>query len=397
MILNIPIYLLVKIIPKDKDLSIIGSSLGNHFADNSKYFYIYFHTIKKEKKNRLIWITKNKEVYKQLSSYNLPVEYLYSFKGLYTTIRASKVFLSHQLDDISALLLGGKLIIQLWHGIPLKKIGYKGDWDSDNLVGKLKYFFYRLMPFYYYMSCDRLIIPSLKMKDNYKKAFSFTYNDEKSKNDILILGQPRNDIFELKYTFNDLLFPEISKLNEYKKNYKYIISWLPTQRKALGKTIVELMYESNLDLEKLNNYCKRNDILFIIKPHFLDLNLLTSQLNSYENLLVHSIADPYPLLNYTDILLTDYSSVYFDFLLTKKPIIFTPFDYEEYFSTVSFYQDYEEMTPGVKCYKWNEVIKNIGIIISNQDRFIKERESFVKKINFIKNSSELIYKKFIDN
>ena len=93
MFLNIPIYLIAKLIPKNSNLSIIGSSIGEHFSDNSKYLYLYFHMDKKDKINQLVWITKNKTVYSLLKSNDLPVEYLYSIKGIYKTITASKVFL----------------------------------------------------------------------------------------------------------------------------------------------------------------------------------------------------------------------------------------------------------------------------------------------------------------
>lgn len=60
---SLPIILVLKFIPKNKSTYIIGSSLGNHFSDNSKYFYLYFHFIEKDKNKQLIWITKNKEVF----------------------------------------------------------------------------------------------------------------------------------------------------------------------------------------------------------------------------------------------------------------------------------------------------------------------------------------------
>jgi len=394
MLLNIPLYFIAKLIPKNENISIIGASLGDHFADNSKYFYIYFHKIKKDKHNKLIWITKNKEVFELLYSYNLPVEYLYTFKGIYTTLKASKVFLSHQLDDINGSLVGGSTIIQLWHGFPLKKIGYKGDWNSNKISGKIKYFIYDMMPFNYYMNCDKLIIPSLLAKNNFKEAFTLSFKNEKSHKDIMLLGYPRNDVFEIDYKFDIFLFPEIKILKQYKNKFKYIISWLPTQRKALDKTILHLIEESKLDLLKLDSFCQKNNILFVFKPHFLDMNILSEKIQKYKNLIIYEMADPYPLLSYTDILLTDYSSVYFDFLLTQKPIIFAPFDYEAYLSKVNFYQSYDEMIAGAKCHTWSEILENITLIINHKDNYINQRKLLLEKLDFKKNSSELIYNTF---
>lgn len=394
MLLNVPISLIAKIIPKNDNLSIIGSSLGEHFSDNSKYFYIYFHKLKKDKKNKLLWITKNKELVEFLQSHNLPVEYLYSVKGIYATVTARKVFLSHQLNDIYGALIWGATIIQLWHGFPLKKIGYNGDWNSDTSIGKIKYFLYKIMPFNYYMSCNKLIVPSILVKENFKEAFTLSFNSKESYKDIIVLGQPRNDIFESNYKFNDCIFPEIKLLKEYKNTYNHIISWLPTQRKALNKTIADLITESELNLQKLDNFCNNLNILFIFKPHFLDIGKLEKKINKYKNLVIYDAADPYPLLKYTDILITDYSSVYFDFLLTKKPIIFAPFDYKEYLSIVNFYHNYDKTTPGVKCYTWENILRNITLIINDKDEYVDERELFLKKLSFNKNSSTLVYNTF---
>ncbi|MEA2019413.1 MAG: CDP-glycerol glycerophosphotransferase family protein [Campylobacterota bacterium] len=394
ILINIPIFYMVKFIPKDIKLSIIGASLGEHFSDNSKYFYIYFHKINKCNYNKLIWITKNKKIVLLLKSYNLPVEYLYSFKGIYTTVKASKVFLSHQLNDINGPLLAGANIIQLWHGFPLKKIGYKGSWNTDNLIGKIKYFIYNITPFNYSMTCNKLIASNSLAKKNFKESFALSFKNNKAYKNILILGQPRNDIFEYNYKFDTLLFPEIKILKQYKNKFQYIISWLPTQRVALNKTIVDIIKESKLDLLFLDNFCKINNILFVFKPHFLDINLLQLEINKYKNLIIYEMADPYPLLKYTDILLTDYSSVYYDFLLTKKPIIFTPFDYDEYLEKVDFYQNYEEMTPGVKCYKWDDILKNIRFILEGNDQYKNERKIFLEKHDVKRDSSKLIYDTF---
>ncbi len=394
MLLNIPLFFIVKFISKNEKLSVIGSSQGKYFADNSKYFYIYFHKIKKDKINSLVWITKNKDVVYLLKSQNLPVEYLYSLKGIYTTIKASKVFLSHQLDDIYGPLFGGSEIIQLWHGFPLKKIGYRGDWFSETILEKIKYFLYKSMPFNYYMNCDKLIAPSPLAKESFKEAFSLSFNKKSKYENILTLGQSRNDSFEKNYIFDILLFPEIKKLEQYKNDFKYVISWLPTQRKALDKTILQLIEESKLDLLKLDSFCQKNNILFVFKPHFLDMNILSDKIQKYKNLIIYEIADPYPLLSYTDILLTDYSSVCFDFLLTQKPIIFAPFDYEAYLSRVNFYQNYDEMTAGIKCYTWSEILENITLIINHKDNYINQRKLFLEKLGFKKNSSELIYNTF---
>jgi len=381
------IYLIAKNIPKDKNLTVIGSSLGRHFADNSKYLYLYFQKNNTNNSKRMIWITKNKEVNEYLKSLDFPSEYLYSLKGIFYTIRASKVFITHQLRDINGALIAGAQIIQLWHGIPIKKVGYKGDWSPTTRKGRLQVQFYNLFPFAYYMKCDKLITSSKMAKDTFVEPFSLSFRNENIEENILLLGQPRNDALLSDYIFDETVFSELKQLRKYKSKYKQIISWLPTHRMQTNKTIVDIMQESNLDLALLDEFLKKKNILFVIKAHFLELGLVKNLLTDSENIIVYSEADPYPLLHFTDILVTDYSSVFFDFLVTDKPIVFAPFDYDEYSKTAKFYYDYYDITPGKKCFNWKEIEDEIINIINGNDFFEIKRKKLLKDSEFIINNN----------
>jgi len=77
----------------------------------------------------------------------------------------------------------------------------------------------------------------------------------------------------------------------------------------------------------------------------------------------------------TDILITDYSSVFFDYLLTDNPIIFAPFDYEKYLTKDrELYYDYDEVTPGPKCKNWAEVLEWVFKFKDNSELYKDERK-----------------------
>jgi len=390
------IYLIAKVVPKDKNLMVFGSSLGHHFADNTKYLYLYIHQLNGENSKKIVWITKNKDLDIYLKSINLPSEYLYSFKGILYTIRASKVFITHNVDDINGALIGGAEIIQLWHGCPLRKIGVHGEWFTTGFKGKLKVLFYSIFHFSYYMRCDKLIAFSDMEKIIFKEAFSFSFRDKKIEENILTLGQPRNDVLSQDYVFDKKIFPELEKLENYKIQYKKIISWLPTHRLQLNKTIIDIMDESNFDLVALDSFCKKNNILFVIKAHFLELHLVDHLIKNSTNIITYEIADPYPLLHFTDILITDYSSVFFDFLVTDKPIIFAPFDFDEYEKTSRFYYEYNNVTPGVKCNGWECIMNQLSLLTNNIDDYKGERKKFIDEIKLIKRDNcKIIYNYYL--
>lgn len=375
LIFGLPIYWISKIISKDKNLEIIGSSIGKYFADNPKYFFINFY--KSNNLNvKLVWITKSKKVVEEIENINLPVVYLYSFKGFFYVLRASKAFISHQLDDISGSLMGGALIVQLWHGIPLKKIGFGGDWNDKGFFGKLKVLIFKLFPYSYYMTCDIVIAPTKNTKEVYLESFSKSFRNNKIQENIILSRQPRTLYFDKNLNFERRFFPEIDYLLSLDSKYDKIISWLPTQRKQLSKTLIDVINDSNLDFNKINNFCKSKNYLFVLKAHFLDFKSLSDISENFDNILVYKYPDPYPLLKYTSILITDYSSVFFDYLFLKRPIIFMCHDLDEYIEKVDFYYDLKSLKLGSIFDKWSDVINNIDLEHSLSNKKCSNKEEF---------------------
>ena len=382
IIFGFPIYWLSKIFPKDSKLEVIGSSLGRYFADNPKYFFIN-HYNNNNNNIKLIWVTKSKNVVLEIrKNSNLPVVYLYSLKGVYFVLRASKAYISHRLDDINGSLMGGAVIIQLWHGVPLKKIGYKGDWDDKGFIGKVKVILNKLFPYTYYITCDILVSPSEKVKYIYIEAFSQSFRNDKIAENIVLGIQPRTTYFIENIEFEKSFFPEIEFLDNANQKFEKIISWLPTQRKQLNKTIVDVIKDTKLDFEWLDKKFKEKNYLFVIKAHFLDMEALKNSAKNYDNIIIYPHSDPYPLLKFTDILITDYSSVFFDFLLLDRPIIFLCHDLVEYTERVSLYYNLEDIVPGVIYKQWSEIVNNI-----DKDEFSKERERVLDNFKFVRNTN----------
>ena len=120
---------------------------------------------------------------------------------------------------------------------------------------------------------------------------------------------------------------------------------MPTFRDS-EKKFFEVMH-----LESFQRFLKEEHILFCVKLH--PKSKLNAEFKALQTEVVQVIdkdADPYTFLEEADVLVTDYSSIYFDYLLTDKPVVFFDYDLEEYLSdTREMYFDYEEFTPGVKA------------------------------------------------
>jgi CDP-glycerol glycerophosphotransferase (TagB/SpsB family) len=288
------------------------------------------------------------------------------------------------LTDINGPLMGGAKIIQLWHGMALRKIGFGGDWQNNDFKGKMQNFVSKWFPYAYYMKCDVLYAPSQIAKENFVEPFSKSFRNNKIEENIILVRQPRTLCFEENFQLSNEFFSEKNLLLSFEEKYDKVISWLPTQRRQLGKTIIDVISDSELNLNKFNEFCKSKNILFVIKPHFLDFDEASKIVENLDFIYIYPHADPYPLLKYTDILITDYSSVFYDFLFLNRPILFMAYDLEEYVKKVQFYYNYENLNIGPICKSWKEIKDVILKNIDGIDTFIETRNNTFEKYNFIK-------------
>ena len=121
--------------------------------------------------------------------------------------------------------------------------------------------------------------------------------------------------------------------------------------------------------------------MFCIKLHPKSkLNEEFKNIQSENIMVINKDADPYVFLKLADVLITDYSSIYFDYLLLGRPIIFFAYDLKEYFDSREMYFDYDEFTPGEKVWDYQGLKNSIVKIIENNGDYQKRYSDFRKKI-----------------
>ena len=95
----------------------------------------------------------------------------------------------------------------------------------------------------------------------------------------------------------------------------------------------------------------------------------------------NEVSDINDVLQYVDVLITDYSGIYFDYLLLNRPVIFAAFDYEEYAKQHGFYDDYEFYIAGPIAKNWSEVIRHAKDALANPGKFEELRNEKNKIFN----------------
>ncbi len=308
LLITIPFKMISYFTPKKKNIWIFGNTYG--YKDNSKYLYEYVYS-NDELKIRPIWISKKKHFKVLGEGY-----YYLSFKGLYFQYICSVVCLTTGMNDVAKFTLGNKFIVQLWHGIPIKKLLL----DSKESIPSIfsneifdKFLFYLLK-----IKLSRYDLLCASDKSNQQclsKAFGLSYNK------IPITGTPRQEI--IKYNKN----------NREHKNNKVLIAltWQDTDEKALK-------WISFILTKRLMEFSSQNDIIFDVIIHPLNNKVEKLIKNNRVNILKPDDIN-LELHNY-DLLITDFSSIAFDFSLLKRPVLFSAYDVSEYINDRGIYENY---------------------------------------------------------
>lgn len=342
---------------RDENLWVFGAWMGLKYSDNPKYLFL--EALKND--INAVWITKSPEIYNELKQKKLPVEMWNSKKGIKIQKEAGVAIYCVGNFDLNEKYLSGALLINLIHGVANKKIYYDNTTTNREPViwrlfknKILKGLIYRKE---YYLST------SPATAKTYITAFRTNYKH------IIKSGLPRNDIFFDSDYCDETDF-------SFLKGRK-MISYLPTHRQG-GAQFFEV--EKIIDLDAINEVCKNNNYVFAIKKHFYHRNENTLK-KDYSNIidLTHTEVDTQELLKHTDILISDYSSVFIDYLLLDRPIIFYNFDFEEYsIKDVDTYFKYEDVTPGQKVKEKKELTKRLEYLCQGySDGYEKERQKCI--------------------
>jgi len=354
------IRILNTMVPK-KDDQILFVSYPD-YSDNSKALFEYITKNPVYKRYDVVWLVRDPDILKLLTEREVKVYLKYSLHGIYTLFRSKCIVETH--NNYSRIKAKNQYLINLWHGVPLKALGYAGHFKTEDASESIKG-----------IETNDILITTSSIVRN-AMVTSFLIDPRKT----VITGQPRNDYLFMvssKQKIAQLLNRDISRYNK-------LLIFMPTYRVARGRVEGTKEDLDFLRSEYFNKYLSENNILFVLKLHPHEEKYWLSQ-NDFkqcsenvailesESLTTHLVTI-YEVLNSFDILITDYSSIFFDYLLLNRPIIFMPFDLEEYAQSRGFLlEPYDFWAPGPKVTKVEVLIDEIQKCISDPTYYEKER------------------------
>ncbi len=347
-----------KLIPKNPNKVVFYSNMG--FRDNAKAIYDYMVSRDCSQYQIICAINDWEDFASRPHLDN--VRFVSPKAGVKHFFTAKYFFFSFGKYPIKPS--SKQVVINTTHGSPLKKIG--------NFLDDRDYNF-----FTYVLAASDFFAPIIQ------KSFGCR------REQVKICGHPRNDALFVK---NDAL-----KQLGFEEGYDKVILWLPTFRQSdfLGQDDIKATEGTGLpilsnrkDMERVNERLKEQNCLMIAKIHpAQDLNLIDTKGFSNIKIVTNSRMQAtqcnlYELLSHADALITDYSSVYFDYLLLDRPIGFTVDDMEEYQKNRGFVvDDPRELMPGNFINTPEEFLAFVDHLLNGRDDYKEKRQKVNRLVN----------------
>ena len=362
--ISLPIYYVVGALPRERDIWLFGAWQGNQFRGKVKYFYDYVR-MNHESEVLPVWVTKNKDVISEIRSNNGVAFYMYSFKGLYYHLRASNYFVSHGVGDFVPFLSRGSKITKLGHATyHYKNIQIDDALNRLSFLEKLDTY---IMSPYTYCIKNHLSYEVISSEYTGIRSGSEALNPSIVK---LPFGSIKGDYLSSLKMDKEYFFRKF--LGSNTQNFKKIIVFFPTWRRSDSFSI----FSNDFALERIERLLRINECLMIVSFHPVDVaKRLESVPESKYIISVNSeMDDTNRLLSVADIFITDYSSLFADFLVFKKPIVFARFNNEEYINEDkgNINVDEIESLPGPQVMSWSELEHVIESIFLNSINYIDE-------------------------
>lgn len=242
-----------------------------------------------------------------------------------------------------------QVFLNTWHGTPLKTLGKSDKSNLASLANIQKN----------YLMCDYALFPNEFTRDVFMKDYDLENLFDKSS---IITNYPRNYVFYDKEQ-------GIRMKDELGYSNKELIAYMPTWRGTGRVADTKRQISETMDiLNELDERLNDNQVL-LVNLHFL----LSSEIDCSEFKHIESFSneyDTYEILNACDTLITDYSSVFFDYAVTGKRVVLYAYDKEKYLSSRGTYIPFDEL-PFDVCETSDELINVLSKPYEVDENFLK--------------------------
>lgn len=355
--------ILTKVLLINHKIILFESNVGRNYTGNPKAIYEEMVRLGLDSKYRCYFIledidTKIPGAAKKIKRNRFRYFYYFAIAGIWISDTRFPKYIIKRPDII---------YIQTWHGTPLKKLAL--DLDAVYMSGETSLEDYKRNFYNNVQTWDYLISQNNYSTEIFKKAFGF-------EKEILEIGYPRNDILFRKNNKEDIIkIKDSLGLPQDKRIILYAPTWRDNEYHGNGR----YRFNTGLDFPLLMKELKEDTVL-VVKYHYLIKDAI--DWSNYKGFVYDFDKDYDISLLYlaSDMLITDYSSVMFDYSILKRPMMFYCYDLCEYKDTLrGFYFDFMNEAPGPVVETTKALIDSIKEY--DYDIYKEKYEAFISKYN----------------
>lgn len=359
-LLALPRYLAgaahARFVRRDPRMWVIGSAFGP--ADGALAFWRAAEELPDPP--RLVWLSGSaQETARAHAAGMSEVVERDSAAGYLATLRAGLAAVTHGFGDVNRYGLSRAVIVQLWHGAPLKKL--HADSPAVLSLGGL----------------GRIPGGAAVMRSAYRRGsrridlfptgstffapFLASAFDLHS-GQVQVLGEPRADVLfageqaERIAAARSLLTAALGDLGDSR-----VVLYAPTWRDGEPDPGVPTAAQ----WQRIEQLCERLDLVLAVRPHPLGIGDYRHTSARVRLLTAADQPESMPLLWGVAALITDYSSMLVDYTVTGRPVVLLAPDLEHYQRTRGLYVDYEWLSGGIRCADWDQVIERLGEVLTD--------------------------------
>ncbi|WP_166874068.1 CDP-glycerol glycerophosphotransferase family protein [Salinibacterium sp. ZJ450] len=350
-LLSVPLYALgalaTLVVQRRDTLWVFGS--GSGVGEGSLEL---LHTVTTENPQvRAVWLARNTTDLDRARQLRIPAVLKDSWRGFRLTLRARVLVVTHGFGDVNRFAARGGFIVQLWHGIPLKRIHLDAPITFSAprpLRRPLRALYHRAA-----QGIDLLPAASELAAERLRTAFGLPADR------VVVTGDPRDDVLtrgtdeERRARADTLLHAKLGLDGSPR-----VVLFAPTWRDGA----VDPSVPSAADWQLIDEWLQRTDSVLVVRPHPHSVGDYAAGAVSRRILLLDAARqnDITPVLPAVDVLITDYSSIAYDFALTGRPIFFLAPDVIEYSANRGLYEPYEAFSGGRETRSWAELVSTLG-------------------------------------
>lgn len=345
--------------PTKENWVFVESFFGKSYSDSPKYLYEYLYDTYGDK-YKYIWCLNKRA--KEMKGHP-PICKRHSLRYVYYTSRA-KYFICNTRQPAWFKKRENVVFLETWHGTPLKKLAF--DLDDIHAVSQdhKKLFYRQSRVWNYLISANRF------STEVFERAFCY----------------PRENIIEVGYPRNDILYSDRADqiAREVKAEFgipedKRVILYAPTWRDNQFYGKAKYKFTLAMDLERMRREFGGDSVL-LLRTHYYIADIL--DLTGLEDFVYNGSTynDVSRLYLASDICITDYSSVFFDYANLRRPMLFFAYDYEDYKGEIrGMYFDMNKELPGPILQTNDELVDALHNIDKVTEQYKERYDQFYER------------------